>query len=70
MNEIYHYIGMILIWISAILGAMLVFGFIVKLILNELGKHFSILWRMLEYVIYRKEFKEWVKDKERIKKAV
>ena len=69
MEEIYYSIGLLVFWISAGIGSLMTFGFLGKIILNELGKRFKIFWVMLEFVHYKKQFKEWVKDQKRHPKA-
>lgn len=68
MEQIYELIGLIIVVLSAIIGSILIIGFLVKIIVNKLGRVFTSLWTIIEFIYYRKEFKDWVKDKERIKR--
>ena len=70
METIYYWIGLLIFWLSAFMGVVLVSGFLLKIIIDELGRRFKILWVMVEFAHYRKEFKEWVKDKIRNKRAI
>jgi len=65
MEQIYSWIGLIVFWLSAIIGSILTIGYLGKLLLDELGHRFKTMWIMVEFAHYRKEFKEWVKDKKR-----
>ena len=65
MGQIYYWIGLVVFWLSAMIGSVISIGFLVKKILDELGRRFKIMWIMVEFSYYRKEFKEWVKDKKR-----
>jgi len=65
MEQIYNWIGLGVFWLSAGIGTLLLVGYIGKLILDELGRRFKVLWWVVEFAYYRKEFKEWVKDKPR-----
>jgi hypothetical protein len=69
MEQIYYWIGLIVFWLSATIGSVLVVGFLGKTLLDELGRRFKTLWIMVEFAHYRKDFKEWVKDKKRHKKC-
>jgi hypothetical protein len=65
MNEIYYWIGLVVFWLSAITGSVVLIGYITLLLLNESGKKIKTMWIIVEYAFYRKKFKSWVKDKER-----
>lgn len=65
MEQIYNWIGLIIFWTSAIIGSVVIIGYLGKILLNELGRRLKIMWIMVEFAHYRKEFKNWVKDKER-----
>jgi hypothetical protein len=68
MEQIYYYTGLVVLWISASIGVIFTVGYLIKITLNELGRKFKILWLIVEYAHYRKKFKEWVKDKERMER--
>lgn len=65
MEQAYNWIGFIVMYLSAFLGSAIAIAFIFKLILNVLGSKFYWMWIIIEYMYYRKDFKEWVSDKER-----
>jgi hypothetical protein len=65
MEQIYYFIGLVVFWLSATIGSVIAIGFLVKILLDELGRRFRTLWVIAEYAHYRKEFKKWVKDKKR-----
>lgn len=69
MEQIYYWIGLSVFWLSSIIGSVIVVGYLFKELLDYLGKKFKILWVMVEFAHYRKEFKEWVKDKTRHPKS-
>jgi hypothetical protein len=69
MEKIYYIVGFSFIWLSAITVGVFVTYYLFKTILDYLGEIFSILWNMLEYVYYRRSFKEWVKNKKRHPRA-
>lgn len=61
MNTIHEWIGIII----SCTGAIVILFFILQLFFEFLNKHLLVMWRVVEYTYYRKEFKEWVKNKER-----
>lgn len=61
MNIIHEWIGIII----SCTGAIVILFFILQLVYDFLNKQFLVMWRVVEYTYYRKEFKEWVKNKER-----
>ncbi len=63
MEQIYHWIGLVVFWLSAGIGTLLLVGYIVKLILDELGRRFKVLWMIVEFTYHYSDFKDWVKDK-------
>lgn len=65
MEQIYHWIGLVVFWLSAIIGSVVAIGYLGKLLLNELGRQFKTTWIIVEYAHYRRQFKDWVKDKKR-----
>ena len=65
MEQIYHWIGLVVFWLSAGIGTLLLVGYIGKLILDELGKRFKMLWKIVEFAYYYADYKEWIKDKKR-----
>jgi hypothetical protein len=65
MKEIYLLTGMVVIIIIAIYIVGSVLDSLAKWIFNGLGKWFKIFWNIVEFVYYKKEFMEWVKDKDR-----
>ena len=69
MEQVYYWIGLVVFWLSAIIGSGVVVYFLGEIILNELGRRFKIFWVMIEFIYYKKDFKEWVKDKERHPRA-
>ena len=69
MEEIYYWIGLVVFWLSATIASLITIGFLGKILLDELGRKFKIFWIMVEFAHYRKDFKEWVKDKKRHPKA-
>ena len=63
--DIYTWIGRLVVW--GFFGFM-VFKFICYVfenLINWLAKRINQMWKFLEYLFYRNEFKEWVKDKDR-----
>jgi len=69
MEQIYYWIGLSVFWLSATIGSVIVVGYLLKELLDYLGKKFKILWVMVEFAHYKKEFMEWVKDKKRHPKS-
>ena len=69
MEQIYHWIGLSVFWLSGTIGSVIVVRYLLKELLDYLGKKFKIFWIMVEFAHYRKEFKEWVKDKKRHPKS-
>lgn len=65
MEQIYYWIGLSVFWLSATIGSVIVVSYLLKELLDYLGKKFKILWVMVEFVYYKKDFIEWVKAKER-----
>lgn len=69
MEQIYHWIGLSVFWLSATIGSVIVVGYLLKELLDYLGKKFKIFWVMVEFAHYKKDFLEWVKDKKRHPKS-
>lgn len=63
MEQIYYWIGLSVFWLSATIGSVIIVSYLLKELLNYLGKKFKILWVMVEFVYYKKDFIEWVKDR-------
>lgn len=68
METIYHWIGFIIFWLSAIIGTLTCLGFLCIKLLNVLAEYKKTMWIVVEFAYYKQQFLEWVKDKERIKK--
>lgn len=60
-------IGRVTLLLSTTLGVTWVFYYLVDKILSALLKYSPSMWIMMEYAYHRKAFKQWVKDKERLK---
>lgn len=59
---------LILKWIGIVIsysGAVVILFFILQLWFNFMVKQFKSWSTIIDYVWHRKEFKEWVKNKER-----
>jgi len=69
MEQIYYWIGLVVFWLSATIASVVAVGFLGEILLDELGRKFKTMWIMVEFAHYRKDFKEWVKDKKRHKKC-
>jgi CTP:phosphocholine cytidylyltransferase-like protein len=69
MEQIYYWIGLSVFLLSATIGSVIIVGYLLKELLDYLGKKFKILWVMVEFAYYKKEFMEWVKDKKRHPKS-
>lgn len=67
MEQIYYWIGLVVFWLFATIGSVVAIGFLGRILLDELGRRFNTMWIMVEFSYYRKDFKEWVKDKKRHK---
>lgn len=67
MNIIYQWIGFAFFWLSFFVIACFVLALFYEFVMNWLGSKFKSLWVIIEFQFYKKEFKEWVKDKERHK---
>jgi uncharacterized protein involved in cysteine biosynthesis len=67
MNIIYHWIGFAVVWLSVLIGLLYIVGWLFEQIGNAIGRKYKALWIIFEFQFYKKDFKEWVKDKERHK---
>jgi hypothetical protein len=67
MNTIYNYAGFIFLWMSIAIGMTFILTLFYIFFVNWIGKKWKNSFMILEFIIYRKEFKEWVKDKPRHK---
>lgn len=68
MIELYYWTGFIFSWIAAILGTIAILCILIWVFLQALSilsNRFKNLWIIIEYAYHRKNFKEWVKNKER-----
>lgn len=65
MEEVYRTIGKIYFWVCFSTGTVIIFLFTIIVLFNLLGRKFKTLWIVVEFVYYRKDFKEFVKDKKR-----
>lgn len=61
MKQVYYWIGLVIFWVSV--GSLA--GILINMLLNELGRRFRTMWIIIEFVYYRRDFKKWIKDKER-----
>lgn len=68
INEFQNIVGYYVFWLSAILGSLILIGILTKKLLNYIGRNYRKIWIIIEYLIYREEFKEFMKDKERHEK--
>ena len=66
MDTLYYITGIIAIWSILITSILVLLALGVTKLLNYLGRTNGSIWIIVEYAFYRKQFKEWVKDKERI----
>lgn len=67
MNIIYHWIGFAFVWLSILTAGFFTLAFFYEIIINWIGKRFKSIWIIYEFQFYKKDFKEWVKDKQRHK---
>ena len=66
METLYYITGIVFIWSILITSILVLLALGVTKLLNYLGRINGSIWIIVEYAFYRKQFKEWVKDKERI----
>jgi ABC-type multidrug transport system permease subunit len=69
LNTACLYLGYIVAGISSLAAIFAILFLVVKWIFNILGNFFPIMWTIVEFSIYKKDFMEWVKDKDRLKKS-
>lgn len=63
--EMYIWIGRIAVWLCFGFLAFKLMGYILKNLINWMGGRWNNMWAFIEYLYYRQDFKEWVKDKQR-----
>ena len=63
--QIYFWIGCTVVWLCFGFLTFKLVGWIVKNLINWLSTKFTMMWKVFEYFYYRKDFNEWIKDKER-----
>jgi hypothetical protein len=68
MENFYYYVGFSTFLILSLIGFLFLFINLFEWVVNQLGKRFKNIWIIIEFQFYRKEFKEWVKTKERHEK--
>ena len=66
METYYYWIGFIVVWLSAFVGMVRIITFLLKILIDKLGKIYLWPWFIIEYVFYKHKFKEWIKDKPRL----
>jgi len=66
MQETYIVIGMIVFWIIAIIALislpLVIMYFAFDPIINFLGAKFRVMYLIMEFGYYRKEFKKWKEE--------
>lgn len=65
LDKVCYCIGATILFLCAGFATTKVIVWLFASLVNELSKNLKVMWVMLEFAYYRKEFKEWVKDKER-----
>lgn len=66
MESLYIFIGKIFVWLSIISVNIALFFYISKFVFDKvLIKTWKLYWYLVEFIVYRKRFKEYIKDKER-----
>jgi hypothetical protein len=68
MENFYYYVGFSTFLILSLIAFLFLFINLFEWVVNQLGKRFKNIWIIIEFQFYRKEFKEWVKTKERHEK--
>lgn len=66
LNLLAYWIGMGVIAGSSIFGCSFILFILFKWTLDMLGRVFPNMRIIIEYSIYRRDYLEWVKDKERL----
>lgn len=64
-DRIYFWIGLLAVWLGIGYLAVKIIGFILIALINWAGDKFDKMWLFMEFLYYRKEFKDWIKDKQR-----
>jgi hypothetical protein len=64
-EKIYYWVGLIAIWSGIVYLTIKITCLILISLINCMGDKFDKMWFFMEFIYYRKKFKEWVKDKER-----
>lgn len=67
MKEIYHWIGVIIFWGGGITLSLLILFKILEITLNTLAKKVDQMWVLIDFLLYRESFKEFMKDKKTFK---
>ena len=67
MKTIYEIVGMSIVWTSAIIGTVGLFFYLLYKAIDFIIKNVKNSYYLYEFIVYYKEFKEWVKDKKRHK---
>ena len=65
MEQIYHWIGLVVFWLSVPTGLFIIFQFAIMWMMNILCKKWNSIWMIVEFGYYKKDFKNWVKNKNR-----
>lgn len=63
--EIYIWIGRLAVWLCFGYLIFEIIGYVLEKSIDWIGRRFDSAWIIVEYMHYRKDFKEWVKDKKR-----
>lgn len=61
IDTITHYISLLI----TIVGAFTILLLVFELIIDKMSTTFKFFAYLIEYIWYKKEFKQWVKNKER-----
>ena len=65
IHEFYYWCGLMFSVVSSFAIFGLAIAWVYEKTVNKLADVFKNMWVMLEYQFYKKEFKEWVKNKPR-----
>jgi hypothetical protein len=63
METIYNITGIVVLLITGICLTASLLAILVTKVLNFLGRKYSSLWVLAEYILNRKEYKEWKQSK-------
>lgn len=66
IEEIYYYIGFSITWITLITAGIFLTSKLLSIIVDKLSNIFTNWWVIIDYVYYRKDFKEFMKNKKSI----